>query len=82
MIKSLEESGLLIKGLNKTIRNKAQKQKGRFLVMVLSTLGTSLLRNLLGSKGTVRVGEDTIRAGKAQLDLARILNAASSFNKF
>ena len=82
IIKSLEESGLLIKGVNETIRNEAQKPKGRFLIMVLGTLGTSLFRNLLGSKGTVRAGEDTIRAGKAQLELARILNAVSSFNEF
>ena len=81
IIKSLEESGLLIKGVNETIRNEAQKPKGRFLIMVLGTLGTSLFRNLLGTKGTVRAGEDTIRAGKAQLELARIFNAASSFNK-
>ena len=54
---------------------KHKNKKGQFLIMVLSRLGTSLLRNLLGSKGT-------IRAGKAQLELARILNAASSFNKF
>ena len=31
--------------------------------MLLGTLGTSLLRNLLTRKGTVRAGEVTIRAG-------------------
>ena len=36
IIKSLEESGLLIKGISKTIGNKAKK--GRFLGMLLGTL--------------------------------------------
>ena len=32
---SLEKSGLLIKSVSKTIKNKAKKQKGRFLSMFL-----------------------------------------------
>ena len=32
---SLEKSGLLIKSVSKTIKNKAKKQKGRFLIMLL-----------------------------------------------
>ena len=43
IVTSLEESGLLIKGVSKTI-NEAKEQKGRFLV--LGKLGTSLLENL------------------------------------
>ena len=75
-VKSLEESGLLIKG--QTITNEAKEQKGRFLNMLLgallnAALGASLLRNLLTGEGvtaasqrqgTVRPVEDTIRAGK------------------
>ena len=38
IIKSLEESGLLIKGISKTIQNEAKEQKRRFLSM--STLLT------------------------------------------
>ena len=45
-VNSLEESGLLIKGVNKTIKNKAKKQKGGFLSMLSSTAGASLLGNL------------------------------------
>ena len=41
-----------------------QKQKGGFLRMLLGSLGTGLLRNLLEGKGTNRAGEDTIRAGQ------------------
>ena len=60
IVKSLEESGLLIKSVGKTIKN----QKGRLLGMLLGTLGASLLRNLLTGKHTIRAGEETIRAGE------------------
>ena len=43
IVKSLEDSGLLIKGVSETIQNKAKEQKGGFLSMLLSTLGASLL---------------------------------------
>ena len=38
IVKSFEESGLIIKGINETIRIKAKEQKGRFLPPML--LGT------------------------------------------
>ena len=47
IVKSLEESSLLIKGISKTIKNEAKEQKGRFLSMLLRTLGAGLLGNLL-----------------------------------
>ena len=34
IIKSLEQPGLLIKGVNKTIKNGAKEQIGRFLSML------------------------------------------------
>ena len=34
IVKSLEVSGLLLEGVNETIRNKAKEQKGRFLSML------------------------------------------------
>ena len=64
IIKSLEESSLLIKDVSKTIRNEAKEQKRGFLSMLLGTLGASLLGNLLTGKGTNGVGESTIRAGE------------------
>ena len=64
MVKSLEESGLLIKGVSKTIKNEAKEQKRGSLGMLLDTLGASLLGNLLTSKSTIRDGEGTIRTGK------------------
>ena len=63
IVKSLEESGLLIKGVSQTIKNEAKEQKVGFLSMLLGTLGASLLGDLLAGKGTLRAGEDTARAG-------------------
>ena len=37
MIKSLEETGLLIKGISKTIENKVKQQKGELLGMLLGS---------------------------------------------
>ena len=53
IVKSLEDSGLLLKGVSRTIQNEAKEQKGRFLNMLLGTLGASLLGNILAGKGAV-----------------------------
>ena len=64
IIKSLENSGILLKGVSKAIKNEAKEQKGGFLSMLLGTLGASLLGNFLtGGKGIMRAGDDIIRAG-------------------
>ena len=47
IIQGLENSNILLKGVTKTIKNKIKEQKGGFLGMLLGTLGTSLLGNLL-----------------------------------
>ena len=62
-VKSLEDSGVLLKGINETIKNEAKEQKGGFPSMLLGTLGASLLGNMLAGKGVIRAGEGTIRAG-------------------
>ena len=64
IVKSLEESGLLVKCVSKTIKNETKEQKGGILSMLLGTLGASLLGNLLTGKGTIRAGKGTIRAGQ------------------
>ena len=63
IIKTLEESVLLIKDVSKAIKSESKEQEGGFLGMLLGTLDTSLLRNLLTGKSTIRAGEVTIRAG-------------------
>ena len=46
IIKSLENAGLLIKGISEAIKNEAKEQKYGFRGMLLGTLGAGLLRNL------------------------------------
>ena len=76
IVKSLGIARLLIKGVGETIQNEAKKQEVGFLVMILGTVGASLLRNLSGSKrvkakipekGVMRAGEGTIRAGEGTI---------------
>ena len=67
IVKSLENSGLLLKGVSETIQHEAKEQRGGFLSMLLGTLDASLLGNILSKglsgKGVIRAGEGTIRAG-------------------
>ena len=62
IVKSLEYSGLLLKGVSETIQNEAKEQKGGFLSMLLGILGASLLGNILAGKGMNRAEEGTVRA--------------------
>ena len=57
IVKSLVETGLLIKGISKIIKDAVKNQKDGFLKMLLGTLGASLLGNLLADKGTIRPAE-------------------------
>ena len=56
IVKSLEDSGLLLKGVSETIQNEAKEQKGGFLSMLLGRLGVSLLGNMLAGEGIIRAG--------------------------
>ena len=56
IVQALEDSNILLKGVTKTIKNEARRQKGGFLCMLLGTLGASLLEKLLAGKGIVRAG--------------------------
>ena len=82
IVKSLEVSGLLLKGITESVENERKEQKGGFLSMLLGTLGASLLGNLLTvkgafhagkgvnkkGKGTQRAGEGIVRAGEGNMD--------------
>ena len=61
-IEALENSGILLKGVSKTIENETKEQRGGFLSMLLGTLGASLLGNLLTGKGIMRAGDGIVRA--------------------
>ena len=64
IVKSLEDSGLLLKGVSETVQNEVKEQKGGFLSMLLGTLGASLLGNLLTGKGINKKGKGINRAGE------------------
>ena len=65
IVKLLEESGLLIKGISETIRNEAEEQKGgAILSVILGTLAASILGNALAGQGVIRAGGGTIRVGQ------------------
>ena len=56
-VKSLEDSGLLLKGVTETVQNEVKEQKGGFLSMLWDTLGARLLGNLLTGKGIYIAGK-------------------------
>ena len=64
IIEALENSGILLKGVSKTIENETKEQRGGFLSMLLGTLGASLLGNLLTGKGIMRAGDGIVHAGE------------------
>ena len=75
IVKYLEDSGLLLKGITETVQNEVKEQKRGFLSMLLGTLGARLLGNLFTGKGIHRagkgkgkgihrVGEGIVRAGE------------------
>ena len=50
IVKSLEDSGLLVERITETVQNEVKEQKGAFLSTLLGTLGASLLGDLLIGK--------------------------------
>ena len=58
---------VLLKGVSETIQHEAKEQRGGFLIMLLATLGASLLGDILSKglsgKGVIRAGEGTVRSG-------------------
>ena len=88
IVKSLKDSGILLKGVSEKIQHEAKEQRGGFLIMLLGTLGASLLSDVLSKglsgkgtiragKGTIRAGEGTIRAGEGTIRAAYVSKRAS-----
>ena len=50
IIKSLENSGILIDGVSETVKHEIKKQEGGFLGMLLGVLVDSMLGNRLTGK--------------------------------
>ena len=85
IIEALENSGILLKGVSKTIENETKEQRGGFLSMLLGTLGASLLGNLLtGGKGLMRAGDGIVRAreGSESKKKTKFTITISSINKY
>ena len=61
IVKSAEDSGLLLEGVREKIKNEAKEQKGGFLSMLLGKLGASLLGNMLAAKGIIRAGYGNLK---------------------
>ena len=49
-VKSLKESGILIKGVTQTIENETKDQRGGFFSILLGTPGANVFRNKLAGK--------------------------------
>ena len=88
IVKSLEDSGLSIKGVSETIQNEAKEQREGFLSILLGTLGASLSGNILAGKGVNRADmvlkifslREEKKYSEQVMDLNWIFNTAPSFN--
>ena len=56
IVKSLENFGLLLKGVSETTQKEDKEQKGGFVSMLLGTLGARSLGNILVGKEMNRTG--------------------------
>ena len=66
IVKSLEDSDLLLKGVTETVQNEVTEQKRGFLTMLLGTLGATLLGNILTGQGVkTSQGRGINRAAKS-----------------
>ena len=64
IVKSLEESGVLMKEISETIEDEAKEHKEGFLRILLGTLAASLLGSALTGKRMIIAGEGVIRVGQ------------------
>ena len=64
IVKLHEESGWILKRISETVKNEANKQKVRFLLMLLGTIAASILGSELAWKGVIRADEGVLRAGQ------------------
>ena len=86
IVQALEDSGIVVKDITKTIENGAKEQEGGFLGVLLGALGTNLLGNMLAGIGIVRAGYGNQVQGTVYLvmvlrDLrSSVFNVAPSFD--
>ena len=86
IIQALEDSDILLGVISKTIKTETKEQKGAFLSMLLGTLSSTLIGNMLAGKGIVRAGyrnkkgEGIVGAGYNS-SVKKRSNSATCFNK-
>ena len=74
IIKTLENFGILLKGVSKAIKNETKEQKGGFLSMLLGMLTVG--------KGIMHAGDGIVRAGDGSKKKTKFTVTFSSFNKY
>ena len=82
IVKSLEDSGLLLKGVTETVQNEVKEQKRGFLSMLLYTLAVSLLGNILAGQGINRAGEGAPKSTRKGPGIVRAGDGHHSLNSF
>ena len=68
IIKSLEDSGVLIDGVTETVKHEIKRQEGRFLGALLAPLATSLVQPVSSSVVKGISGRKVRRAGRGYMD--------------
>ena len=85
IVKSLEDSGLLLKRVTESVQNEIKEQKGGFLSILIGTLGASLLGNHLTGKDAFHARKEVNKKGKRYIEQVKeviiwIFDTASPFN--
>ena len=68
IIKSLEDSGVLIDGVTETVKHERKKQEGGFVGALLVPLAASLVQPVISSVVKGISGRGVRRAGKGYID--------------
>ena len=64
IIKSLEDSGVLIDGVTKTVKHERKKQEGKFLGALIASLASSVVQPVISSVVKGISGRAVTRAGR------------------
>ena len=68
ILKSLEDSGVLIDGVTETVKHEIKKQEGRFIWALLAPLAASLVQPVISSLVKCISGRVVRRAGRGYMD--------------
>ena len=84
IVKSQENSGLLLDGVFEAVKHEIKQQDGEFLGMLLRTLSALMLGNMLTGKWIMRAGKGVMGLGKKynNIDhLDKVFSAVLSFKQ-